>query len=135
MNTKLTLSLEKEVIEKAKSYAKQHNVSLSALIENYFSRLTMKYKDVESTVGIVAKMSGIIDLENDYDYKKELGKHYILKSEIDSLPIELRKEVVDFVDFLKTKHKIKSKVKTREFGSAKGKIQMSDDFDKPLDLI
>jgi hypothetical protein len=42
---------------------------------------------------------------------------------------------VDFVDFLKTKHKIKSKVKTREFGYAKGKIQMSDDFDKPLDLI
>ena len=135
MNTKLTLSLEKEVIEKAKSYAKQHNVSLSALIENYFSRLTMKYKDVESTVGIVAEMSGIIDLENDYDYKNELGKQYMLKFEIDSLPNALRKEVVDFADFLKTKHKIKSKVKTREFGYAKGKIHMSDDFDKPLDLI
>jgi hypothetical protein len=135
MNTKLTLSLDAEVIEKAKSYAKQHNVSLSALVENYFSRLTMEYKDVESTVGIVAEMSGIIDLENDYDYKNELGKHFMLKFEIDSLPIALRKEVVDFVDFLKTKHKIKSKVKTREFGYAKGKIHMSDDFDKPLDLI
>ncbi len=135
MNTKLTLSLDAEVIEKAKSYAKQHNISLSALVENYFSRLTMEYKDVESTVGIVEEMSGIIELEKDYDYKKELGKQYMLKFEIDSLPNALRKEVADFVDFLKTKHKIKSKVKTREFGYAKGKIQMSDDFDKPLDLI
>ena len=135
MNTKLTLSLEKEVIKKAKSYAKQHNISLSALVENYFSRLTMKYKDVESTVGIVEEMSGIIDLEKDYDYKKELGKQYMLKFEIDSLPIALRKEVADFVDFLKTKHKIKSKVKTREFGYAKGKIHLSDDFDEPLDIF
>ncbi|MEM6806223.1 MAG: DUF6364 family protein [Bacteroidota bacterium] len=35
MNTKLTLSLNKEVIEQAKKYAKTHNVSLSSLIENY----------------------------------------------------------------------------------------------------
>ena len=135
MNTKLTLSLEKEVIEKAKSYAKQHDTSLSALVENYFSRLTMEYKNNESTVGVVEEMSGIIDLENDYDYKNEIGKHYMLKLEIDSLPNVLRKEVADFVDFLKTKHKIKSKVKTREFGYAKGKIHLSDDFDEPLDLI
>jgi hypothetical protein len=135
MNTKLTLSLDAEVIEKAKSYAKQHNISLSALVENYFSRLTMEYKDVENTVGSVEEMSGIIDLENDYDYKNELSKHYMLKFEIASLPIALRNEVADFVDFLKTKHKIKSKVKTRELGFAKGKIHMSDDFDKPLDLI
>jgi hypothetical protein len=135
MNTKLTLSLEKEVIEKAKSYAKQHDTSLSALVENYFSRLTMEYKNNESTVGVVEEMSGIIDLENDYDYKNELGKQYMFKFKIDSLPIALGKEVVDFVDFLKTKHKIKSKAKTREFGYAKGKIQLSDDFDEPLNLI
>ena len=75
MNTKLTLSLEKEVIEKAKSYAKQHDTSLSALVENYFSRLTMEYKNNESTVGVVEEMSGIIDLENDYDYKNNLANN------------------------------------------------------------
>ena len=59
----------------------------------------------------------------------------MFKFKIDSLPIALGKEVVDFVDFLKTKHKLKSKVKTREYGYAKGKIQLSDDFDNPLNLI
>lgn len=56
-----------------------------------------------------------------------------LKIEINSLPKTLRDEVADFVEFLKTKSKTKSKLKTREFGYAKGKIILSDDFDEPLD--
>ena len=35
MNTKLTLVLEQEIIQKAKDYAKQKNRSLSNIIENY----------------------------------------------------------------------------------------------------
>ena len=42
MNTKLTLSLEKSVIEEAKSYAKKTGRSLSELVENYFRNLTEK---------------------------------------------------------------------------------------------
>ena len=42
MDTKLTLTLEKEVIEKAKIYAKERNRSLSDLVENYFKALTRK---------------------------------------------------------------------------------------------
>lgn len=56
-----------------------------------------------------------------------------LKLEINSLPLELRAEVADFVEFLKKKSKAKSKLKTREFGFAKGKIKLSADFDEPLD--
>jgi hypothetical protein len=56
-----------------------------------------------------------------------------LKFEINSLPKTLRDEVADFVEFLKKKSKTKSKLKTREFGYAKGKIKLSDDFDEPLD--
>jgi hypothetical protein len=40
MDTKLTLTLEKEVIEKAKIYARERNRSLSDLVENYFIALT-----------------------------------------------------------------------------------------------
>lgn len=60
-----------------------------------------------------------------------------LKLEIDTLPISLRKEVADFVAFLKIKNKIKSKSKLthREFGYAKGKIKLSKDFDEPLDIF
>ncbi|MEM6737672.1 MAG: DUF6364 family protein [Bacteroidota bacterium] len=35
MNTKLILTLEKEIIEIAKAYAKSHTRSLSKLIEDY----------------------------------------------------------------------------------------------------
>ena len=56
-----------------------------------------------------------------------------LNSEINSLPIELRNEVANFVAFLKKKTKKNSSLKTREFGFAKGKIILSKDFDAPLD--
>ena len=55
-----------------------------------------------------------------------------LKFEINSLPKALRQEVADFIAFLKKKAKTKSKLKTREFGYAKGKIKLSSDFDEPL---
>jgi outer membrane protein OmpA-like peptidoglycan-associated protein len=58
-----------------------------------------------------------------------------LKFEINSLPKELRAEVANFIEFLKSKQdkKSKSKLKAREFGFAKGKISLSPDFDEPLD--
>ncbi len=55
-----------------------------------------------------------------------------LKIELNSLPKSIRDEVADFVAFLKKKSKIKSQLKTREFGFAKGKIKLSSDFDEPL---
>ena len=42
MNTKLTLNLNKSVIENAKDYAKENSISLSKLIENYLNSLTQK---------------------------------------------------------------------------------------------
>lgn len=56
-----------------------------------------------------------------------------LKIEINSLPKSLRDEVANFVEFLKTKSVNTKNLKTREFGYAKGKITLSEDFDEPLD--
>jgi hypothetical protein len=56
-----------------------------------------------------------------------------LKLEINSLPIELRNEVALFVEFLKQKSKVDSTKKEREFGFAKGKINLSEDFDDPIE--
>ena len=56
-----------------------------------------------------------------------------LKIEINSLPKALRDEVADFVAFLKKKKISEPKLKVREFGFAKGKIELSEDFDEPLD--
>ena len=40
MNTKLILTIDQEIIEKAKQYAKGKNRSLSDIIENYLKTLT-----------------------------------------------------------------------------------------------
>lgn len=40
MTTKLTLSVEKETIKKAKRYAEEHNRSLSELVTRYLEALT-----------------------------------------------------------------------------------------------
>ncbi|MGB1451779.1 MAG: DUF6364 family protein, partial [Marinirhabdus sp.] len=44
MNTKLTLTIERKIIEKAKNYAKGKNRSLSDIIENYLKTLTKEDK-------------------------------------------------------------------------------------------
>jgi hypothetical protein len=58
-----------------------------------------------------------------------------LQIEINSLPINLRQEVADFVEFLKTKKMVHPKLKSREFGYAKGKIKLAKDFDEPLKMF
>jgi predicted HicB family RNase H-like nuclease len=40
MDSKLTLKLNDSVIAKAKQYAKEHNISLSRMIENYLTSIT-----------------------------------------------------------------------------------------------
>lgn len=56
-----------------------------------------------------------------------------LIKEINSLPDELKKEVNDFVEFLKQKTNSKEKTKQRKFGYAKGFFKMSSDFNAPLE--
>lgn len=56
-----------------------------------------------------------------------------LYNKINSLPENLKKEVQDFVEFLQTKTKKDSRKKPRAFGSLKGKIKISEDFDAPID--
>jgi len=56
-----------------------------------------------------------------------------LFSKIHELPVELKLEVVDFVDFLLSKNKTREKNTSPKFGCAKGTIEIADDFDEPLD--
>ena len=57
---------------------------------------------------------------------------YQLYSEFSSLPNELKKEVKDFIEFLKAKARKQKPDNPRKFGSAKGFFVMRDDFDEPL---
>ncbi len=77
MNTKLTLSLEKEVIESAKSYAKGTGRSLSEMVENYFKSLTLKSELKEEKIHPkVKKLIGRITLPDDFDLKKAKEEYY-----------------------------------------------------------
>ncbi len=75
MNTKLTLTIEQSVIQKAKRYAKDKERSLSSLIENYLRALTNENNtgEIELTP-IVKSLKGSFTAPKDFDYKKELSK-------------------------------------------------------------
>ena len=57
----------------------------------------------------------------------------------ESLPDKYKKEANDFIEFLylKVNHKNgkKKNLKRNAFGSLKGLIKMSDDFDEPLEAF
>lgn len=80
MNTKLTLTLEKEVIEKAKEFAAQQGQSLSSLVENYFKHLTFEPKQINEEElkplpESFLRFEGILKKEGqEFDYKEELTK-------------------------------------------------------------
>ncbi|MHC1774300.1 MAG: DUF6364 family protein [Lentimicrobium sp.] len=73
METKLTLRLNDNVIERAKNYARRHKISLSKMIESYLDSIT-KQKEEENKIPItplVDSLSGVIDLPADFDYKRD----------------------------------------------------------------
>lgn len=74
MNTKLTLTIEREIIEKAKNYAKAKNRSLSDIIENYLKLLTQEEENSRNKKlnPAVKSLRGSFKMPKDMDYKKEL---------------------------------------------------------------
>ena len=55
-------------------------------------------------------------------------------NQLNAMPESLKKEVLDFMGYLLNKYSPEDKIKkVPQFGSAKGKYTLSDDFDAPLD--
>jgi len=79
MDTKLTLSLDKTIIEKAKKYAKSNKVSLSRLIETYLASLTIKNQNETEISPFVKSLSGVISLDNEKDLKADYTDYLIKK--------------------------------------------------------
>ncbi len=79
MDTKLTLKLNEDVIEKAKEYAKAKKTCLSDLIENYLQKLTDDKKSNKTITPVVKSLSGIISLPKDYNHKKDYTDYLINK--------------------------------------------------------
>jgi hypothetical protein len=60
MQTKLTLRLEDSLIQQAKSYAKQHDKSLSQVVADYFQILAQQTKK-PAISPITKSLIGILD--------------------------------------------------------------------------
>ncbi len=75
MNTKLTLTIEQSIIEKAKKYANNKGRSLSSIIENYLKIITNEevVSDIKLTP-IVKSLKGSFKAPRNLNYKKELSK-------------------------------------------------------------
>jgi len=73
---KLTLRLNKRVIEQAKKYAAQRNISVSELVETYFLKLE-KEQELEHTP-LVNQLTGILpsDIDVTQEYRDHLEEKY-----------------------------------------------------------
>jgi hypothetical protein len=72
MTTKLTLTIDDAVIETAKKYAKMKGKSLSGLVENYLMTLGSQQEVGGEISPAILKLKGVIQLPEQYDYKKAL---------------------------------------------------------------
>lgn len=73
MTTKLTLTIEGEVINSAKKYAQQKGKSLSQIVENYLKSISKKDNKKENISPKVLKLMGVIKLPKDFNYKEQIG--------------------------------------------------------------
>jgi hypothetical protein len=74
MATKLTLTIEPHIIEKAKEYAKSRGRSLSDMIENYLKVIVTEKADSETGIAPLTKsLKGSFKKPADFDYKKQIA--------------------------------------------------------------
>ncbi len=71
MDTKLTLNLNKSIIESAKD----NKTSLSKLIENYLNSLISKEQKKSPISPLVKSLTGVIPAQPDEHFKKEYYDH------------------------------------------------------------
>lgn len=71
MTTKLTLTVEKTIIERAKAYAKRTGRSLSELIESYLKNITEENNNSELSPKL-KELIGSVKLPEDFDEENEL---------------------------------------------------------------
>jgi len=76
MTTKITLTVEEDIVKKAESYAKQTGRSLSELVETYLETLTEDHGKTQQISAKLKKLVGSVKLAADFDEKKELAAYF-----------------------------------------------------------
>lgn len=73
---KLTLRLNKGLIEQAKQYAAQHNISVSELVETFF--LNLEQKEESKHTPLVNQLTGLLpsEIDAEAEYQQYLLEKY-----------------------------------------------------------
>ena len=77
--TKLTLSIEEAVVEKAKRIAEANQTSVSAMFSQFVQFSGRKGKDQAKIGPLTRKLSGIVELPAGKDYKQALTEALMAK--------------------------------------------------------
>jgi hypothetical protein len=75
MQTKLTLSIDNDIIEQAKEYARQQHRSLSNMVESYLKLVVRNQKEEIELTPIVAELSGVISGNSAENYKRDYADY------------------------------------------------------------
>ena len=75
MTSKLTLSIDSEVIEAAKEYAASTGTSVSQLVEDYLAAITVPAERSKQPP-ILARLRGSMQKVDVDDYRKHVQKKY-----------------------------------------------------------
>jgi len=85
MDAKLTLKLDKAVIEKAKEYASANHKSLSRMIENYLKAIVEtqsdKERDDDEISPFVKSLRTGVKVPDDFDTKESYSEYLLKKYE------------------------------------------------------
>ena len=82
MEAKLTLKLNENSIQRAKQYVFTKKTSLSSIVENFFDSLTINNEPADFSYSpLVNELSGIISLNENYDYKSDYTSYLDKKYE------------------------------------------------------
>ena len=83
MQTKLTLSIDKTVISRAKVYARGRKKSLSQIIEDYLKSLAASHQSDESLSSslppVTKSLAGILKNRKEIDYKSSITDYLVKK--------------------------------------------------------
>ncbi len=79
MKTKLTLRIEKDLIENVKELSQKKGKSISKIVENYFKLILKDKEKNEELTPTVKKLKGVLKDKkiSEEDYKKHLEEKYL----------------------------------------------------------
>lgn len=79
MGSKITLYTDEKLIEDVKRFAKDQNISVSKLVNNFFESLLQKEKENKQESSVTDSLLGVLKdtALDEKDYKKHLEKKHL----------------------------------------------------------